>query len=343
MDREIINILLRIREAQGVEVFSDLKKCRSFLADYTAGTYKAESRAMLLGLEEKFYDRLRGAGALTATEVRGLERRLISAYFLNEPAASFIVRGWCEVFGLRCPEPGFGQAEASLSKSRANSIGMEFVLIPAGEFMMGSPDGDEDADCDENQHRVTISRPFCLGKYEVTQAQWEAVMGNNPSEFEGRNNPVENVSWDDVQEFINKLNQKEGGNKYRLPTEAEWEYAARAGTTSTYSFGDDAEALGRYAWYGENSGGTTHPVGQKEPNAWGLYDMHGNVWEWVQDWYDDYSGSPATDPLGASSGSSRVFRGGDNAWSCRSAFRSGDTPDARYDYLGFRLAFSPGQ
>jgi formylglycine-generating enzyme required for sulfatase activity len=341
MDREIINILLRIREARGLEVFSDLKKCRSFLADYAAGKYKAESRAMLLGLEEKFYDRLRGAGALTATDVRGLERRLISAYFLSEQAAAFIVRGWCEVFGVRCPAPGFGQG------SYANSIGMEFALIPAGEFMMGSPDADKEAFKGEKpQHRVTISKPFYLGKYMVTQAQWEAVMGNNPSKFNGLNNPVENVSWDDVQEFIKKLNQKEGGNKYRLPTEAEWEYAARAGMTSTYSFGDDAGALGRYAWYKGNSGETTHPVGGKEPNAWGLYDMHGNVWEWVQDWYGGYAGSSATDPRGPSSGSFRVLRGGSwgsDAGGCRSARRSCDTPGGRDLTLGFRLAFSPGQ
>ncbi|MDR1921073.1 MAG: formylglycine-generating enzyme family protein [Candidatus Adiutrix sp.] len=341
MDREIINILLRLREARGVEVFSDLKKCRSFLADYAAGKYKAESRAMLLGLEEKFYDRLRGARALTATDVRGLERRLISAYFLSEPAASFIVRGWCEVFGLRCPEPGFGQG------SYANRIGMEFVLIPAGEFMMGSPDADKEAfDGEKPQHRVTISQPFYLGKYAVTQAQWEAVMGNNPSFFKGLSNPVERVSWEDVQEFIKKLNQKEGTSKYRLPTEAEWEYAARAGTTSRYSFGDDAEALGRYAWYWDNSGMTTHPVGGKEPNGWGLYDMHGTVWEWVQDWYGDYAGSSATDPQWPSSGSYRVNRGGSwlsYARYCRSASRDSRSPDSRGLILGFRLAFSSGQ
>ena len=166
-----------------------------------------------------------------------------------------------------------------------NSIGMEFMLIPAGTFMMGSEKGYAD---EKPQHRVTISRPFYLGKYEVTQAQWEAVMGNNPSRFDGRNNPVEQVSWEDVRVFIARLNAHEGHTRYRLPTEAEWEYAARAGSTSAYSFGDDAARLGQYAWYGDNSGKTTHPVGQKLPNAWGLHDMHGNVWEWVQGWYGDY-------------------------------------------------------
>jgi formylglycine-generating enzyme required for sulfatase activity len=143
--------------------------------------------------------------------------------------------------------------------------------------------------------------------------------------------------------FIQRLNAKEGHNRYRLPTEAEWEYAARAGTTGAYSFGDDADTLGRYAWYRDNSGGKTHPVGQKEPNAWGLYDMHGNVWEWVQDWYGRYSSSSVTDPVGPSSGSPRVYRGG--GWGfvaeyCRSACRLYDAPDFSRNGLGFRLTLS---
>jgi formylglycine-generating enzyme required for sulfatase activity len=198
------------------------------------------------------------------------------------------------------------------------------------------------------QHRVSISKPFYLGKHEVTQAQWTAIMGNNPSQFKGRSNPVEKVSWDDIQTFINRLNKKEGHNRYRLPTEAEWEYAARAGTTGAYSFGDDADSLGRYAWYRENSEKKTHPVGQKEANAWGLYDMHGNVWEWVQDWYGEryYRHSPDSDPKGPSSGSSHVARGG--CWfgpveHSRSAYRVGIASEDSDPYLGFRLALSPGQ
>jgi formylglycine-generating enzyme required for sulfatase activity len=240
-----------------------------------------------------------------------------------------------------------GGVATGLAEEKSNSLGMEFVLIPAGEFLMGSPDGDEEARGNEKpQHRVTISRPFYLGKYEVTQAQWETVMGSNPSKFKGQRNPVEQVSWKDVQKFIKKLNQKEGGNKYRLPTEAEWEYAARAGTTSTYSFGDDVAALGRYAWYHLNSGRVTHPVGQKEANGWGLYDMHGNVFEWVRDWYGEkyYSSSPATDPRGPSSGSYMVYRGGseaNNARNCRSAQRISRPPGFQNINVGFRLAFSP--
>jgi formylglycine-generating enzyme required for sulfatase activity len=187
----------------------------------------------------------------------------------------------------------------------------------------------------------------------VTQEEWEAVMGNKPSRFKSQLNPVEDVSWNKVQTFIKYLNQKEGTNKYRLPTEAEWEYAARAGTTTQYFFGDDADNLGRYAWYKDNSGEKTHPVGQKEPNPWGLYDMHGNVYEWVQDWYDEnyYVRSSASDPRGPSGGKERVVRGGvwyREASYLRSARRYGFPPEVRSGtgdgdyYCGFRLAFSPG-
>jgi formylglycine-generating enzyme required for sulfatase activity len=229
-------------------------------------------------------------------------------------------------------------------KTYSNSIGMEFILIPAGSFIMGADQNFEEADDDETpQHQVKISQPFYLGKYEVTQAQWTAVMGNNPSRFKGRSNPVEQVSWDDAQRFIEQLNAREGHNRYRLPTEAEWEYAARAGTTGAYSFGDDGH-LGRYGWHGEDwDSGSTHPAGQKQPNTWGLYDMHGNVWEWVRDWYSEeyYHRSPSTDPAGPWSGSYRVLRGG--AWyckarDCRSAYRGAFAPGNRFDYLGFRLA-----
>jgi formylglycine-generating enzyme required for sulfatase activity len=237
----------------------------------------------------------------------------------------------------------------SLAESYVNSIGMEFVLIPAGEFMMGSDrEKDPDAfDLETPRHLVRISKPFYLGKYAVMQAQWEAVMEDNPSYFKGRDHPVESVSWYDVQEFIQRLNIQEGNGCCRLPTEAEWEYACRAGTTGVYSFRDDADGLGHYAWYYDgNVGEKTHPVGQKKPNAWGLYDMQGNVWEWVQDWYGEnyYSNSPSSDPRGPSSGSYRMYRGGSwnlNARFCRSAYRSGDTPDYRYDFIGFRLALSP--
>jgi formylglycine-generating enzyme required for sulfatase activity len=243
---------------------------------------------------------------------------------------------------------GFG-APAGQAEERTNSIGMEFVLIQAGSFTMGADKNFETADDDETpQHEVTINEPFYLGKYEVTQEQWVKIMGENPSKFKARNNPVEEISWADTQIFINKLNEKEGTDKYRLPTEAEWEYAARAGTNTIYSFGDDPRQLEEYAWYKDNADGATHPVGQLRPNAWGLYDMHGNVWEWVQDWYQDnyYSSSPAADPPGPSSGSSLVLRGGSwnlGPWISRSANRYDLAPDYRQNHLGLRLAFSAGQ
>ncbi len=235
----------------------------------------------------------------------------------------------------RRPEQGDERIE---EKTVVNSIGMKFTLIPAGEFMMGS----EEFNSSKPVHTVKIRTPFYLGIYPVTQREWKAIMGNNPSEFNGNDLPVESISWNEVQDFIKKLNEKEGTNKYRLPTEAEWEYAARAGTTTRYSFVDDDSKLVEYAWYSENSGNKTHPVGKKKANPWGLYDVHGNVWEWVQDeWHDTYNGAPndgSTWEDGVSA--NRVFRGG--SWNylaglCRSAYRSNFGPGVRALYLGFRL------
>ena len=235
------------------------------------------------------------------------------------------------------------EAKAPSQRTFTNSIGMSFVLIPAGSFTMGSPAGEPGRDPDERLHPVTISNPFYLQTTEVTQKQWTQLMGNNPSSFKDRGDdcPVENISWNGAQEFILKLNQKESGAKYRLPTEAEWEYACRAGNKGRFCFGDEEARLGEYAWYSGNSGGKTHPVGQKKPNTWGLYDMHGNVWEWCQDWYGDYSTSQVTDPTGPKAGEGRVFRGG--SWGIyakhvRSASRNGRRPGYRHYYLGFRVA-----
>jgi formylglycine-generating enzyme required for sulfatase activity len=206
---------------------------------------------------------------------------------------------------------------------------------------MGSNDGEAN---EKPVHQVTINYSFYISKYEVTQAQWQAVMGNNPSSFKGDlaepfiKLPVEQVSWDDAQIFINKLNESNDGFNYRLPTEAEWEYACRAGTT-----GDDTGDLSEMAWFAENSGGRTHGVGQKQPNAWGLFDMHGNVWEWCQDWYhESYNGAP-TDGSAWLGGVQlyRVLRGG--SWgnketaSLRSASRSRNTPDNRFYDKGLRI------
>ncbi len=197
--------------------------------------------------------------------------------------------------------------------------------------MMGSDKFDDE----KPVHKVIISRDFWMGKYEITQAQWKAVMGNNPSYFKGDNLPVENVSWDDVQEFIRKLNNLQNDYEYRLPTEAEWEYAARSGTT-----GDYAGNLDSMAWYYKNSGSKTHVVRQKQPNDFGLYDMHGNIWEWTADWFGVYSGATAVDPTGASLISHKMIRGGGWGYTAvflRSANRSFGSPSGRGSGLGFRV------
>jgi formylglycine-generating enzyme required for sulfatase activity len=226
-------------------------------------------------------------------------------------------------------------APKELAMDLGGGVKMEMVLIPPGEFMRGS-----------EVHKVNITKPFYLGKFEVTQAQWEAVMGNNPSGFKGQKNPVEQVSWDDCQRFLDKLNAKTGGQggKFVLPTEAQWEYACRAGSTKKYCFGDDKARLENYAWYKNNSDGKPHAVGEKKPNAWGLYDMHGNVCEWCADLYDFgyYAKSPADDPRGPTKGSVRVFRGGGwflSAWFCRSETRSDIVPWCWSDFLGLRVGY----
>jgi formylglycine-generating enzyme required for sulfatase activity len=244
------------------------------------------------------------------------------------------------------------------------------VFIPPGTFRMGSPTNEVDRYGWEGpQTAVTISRGFWMGKHEVTQGEYLALMGNNPSFFTTNDvngnpippdlsRPVETVSWNDATNYCATLTQRErsagriGTNSvYRLPTEAEWEYACRGWTSTRFSYGDDPgyTNLTDYAWYYDNSGRTTHPVGQKLPNPWGLYDMHGNVWEWCQDWVDTYPGGIAFDPQGPATGSSRVIRGGGwfywggNAGDCRSADRGSYDPGGRRDNFGFRVVLAPGQ
>ncbi len=228
-----------------------------------------------------------------------------------------------------------------------NSIGQEFVYTKPGTFMMGSPPDEPGRNLDERQHQVTLTKGFFIQTTEVTQGQWRKVMGNNPSSFKscGEDCPVERISWRGALAFIMKLNRKEGTNRYRLPTEAEFEYAARAGNTTSFFCGDSGDCIYEYGWYNSNSGTKSHPVGQKLANAWDLYDMHGNVWEWCQDWYKkNYPPGSVTDPTGPSTGWKRVARGGSWYYSIRglrSAFRNGFEPDKDPNDGGFRLVLTP--
>jgi formylglycine-generating enzyme required for sulfatase activity len=258
---------------------------------------------------------------------------------------------------------------ASLPKSVVNSIGMKFALIPAGTFLMGSPPEEKRRSKDEEQHEVVITRPFYLGVNPVTQAQWQAVMGNNPSHFcttgGGKDDvrgldtsdlPVESVSWEDATEYLKKLSalkqEVEAGRAYRLPTEAEWEYSCRGGASEYQVFHYGNSLSSTQANYNGTIPYETPPgpylertsrVGSYEPNGFGVFDMHGNVWEWCSDWYDKeyHKQSPRRDPAGPSEGTSRVLRGG--SWDCfgqrcRSAWRNSIEPAKRFEYLGFRVA-----
>jgi formylglycine-generating enzyme required for sulfatase activity len=257
-------------------------------------------------------------------------------------------------------EIGAGRVGATPGVPLAGKAFMPFAFCPSGAFTMGSPASEDGHDSDENQVRVTLSKSFWMAKTEVTQAQWHAVMGDNPSDFKGHDLPVENVSWNDAQAFIKKVNGSgvmPSGWEMALPTEAQWEYACRAGETGPYSGG----SIEQVAWYDGNSASKTHDVGTKKANAWGLHDMHGNVWEWCEDWHSDTLAG-GTDPSGAPSGVDRASRGssyaadtsfddgfilpGDeapknNAANCRAADRCGNSPDSRHHSLGFRPALVP--
>jgi len=283
----------------------------------------------------------------------------------NSPGNSHPRTGAIRAIAVAVLLMGGGGCQTTMPEEVTNTFNMEFVLIQPGVFLMGCTEGDTECLADERPQRsIKIDKPFYLGKYEVMQAQWTVLMGSNPSQFRGDNRPVENVSWNDAQEFIRRLNNLEGTNKYRLPTEAEWEYAARAGVATKFPF-DPARAAD-HAWYWNNANKETHPVGEKQPNPWGLHDMHGNVWEWVQDWYGEgyyatsITSSPGvvvkpkeilsgpkiviTDPKGAVEGTSRVLRGG--SWGndlryLRSAHRNAYPPYYRSGNTGFRLVVSP--
>jgi formylglycine-generating enzyme required for sulfatase activity len=241
-----------------------------------------------------------------------------------------------------------GDAEANrhlgpaptLSLDCGGGVTMDLIYIEPGRFTMGSPASEVGREDNETQHEVTITKGFYLGKYEVTQAQYQAVVGSNPSNWKEASRPVEQVTWNDATEFCNRLTQR-AGKQVRLPTEAEWEYACRAGSTTRFCFGDSDGGLGEYAWFDGNSGNQTHAVGAMKPNAWGLYDMHGNVWEWCEDWYGSYPSGTVNDPTGRGSGRSRVMRGGSwdsDADYCSSASRNGIDPSLRDLDIGIRVA-----
>lgn len=232
--------------------------------------------------------------------------------------------------------PGCDKESSHLPKSLSIDLGgeisLELVLVDAGYFMMGSNKGRPD---EQPVRKVTIAKPFYMGKYEITQEQWEAVMGANPSHFKGEKNPVDSVSWEDCQAFLKKLSEKAPGKIFKLPTETQWEYACRAGSKTEYTHGDDVQGLKNYAWFDANNPPqTSRPVGLKKPNAWGLYDMHGNVWEWCADWYNTY------DNAATSSESERVLRGGSwgsDSQNQRSARRNRREPGYQNRSAGFRL------
>jgi formylglycine-generating enzyme required for sulfatase activity len=254
-------------------------------------------------------------------------------------------------FGVAPPITGESEAslpgrtvsldERTIALDLGRKVAMKLVLIPAGKFLMGSPGDEAGRDEDEGpQREVIISKPFYMSLYEVTQDQYEAVMGAKPSKFADAAKPVESVSWEDAIEFCKKLSRRTS-QAVALPTEAQWEYACRAGSKTRFSSGDDDRQLSTYARYGQSGDAGTTPVGSRKPNAWGLYDMHGNVWEWCADWYaGSYVNAPAQDPTGPILGQSRVLRGG--SWvntsdGCRCATRNRSAPDVRYNGIGFRV------
>ena len=328
---------IRVESGRAMSLYVDLSEAGPSQGRIFVETAPEGARVRILNIGPAFYQGMDLDPGRYHVEVSSdgyeTEKRWVSLSAGEDETVSM------RLTAVRVEQPAVG------GKKR-NSLGMEFVYVSPGRFMMGSSG---------KQHRVTLTRGYYMQTTEVTQGQWRKVMGSRPwsgKEYvqENANNAAAYISWNDCQAFIRKLNQMEGSNKYRLPTEAEWEYAARAGSSTRFCFGDSDGQLGNYAWYDKNAYDAgdkyAHAVGTKRPNAWGLYDMHGNVWEWCQDWYGNYPSGSVTDPTGPSSGSSRVGRGGgwlNLAGLCRSAFRFRGVPGSRGYILGFRLAFSPGQ
>lgn len=303
--------------------------------------WKSSSKAKLLDLALKMIQKVKGFSGFEGY-IRNLillSKKIITIEHLPESLETYYKQKL-----IRQSKEGILVSK----KVFVNSLGMEFVYIPPGEFMMGASKFDEEAlDSEKPSHQVRITKGFYMAKYLTTQGDWESIMGNNPSEFKevGQRAPVDSVSYEQIQLFIKKLNYKESREKelgYRLPSEAEWEYACRGGNPSVYYFGNDPNLLGAYSYFKDNSDYRTHSVGEKKPNTWELYDLHGMLWEWCEDWFDEtyYEKSPSENPRGPEKGHRKSLRGG--SWNLlshrlRSSSRDSDEPKTAFSIHGFRL------
>jgi len=334
------------------------------IADPVVSNVRASQRSDGTGMVDVWYDLSSAAGpcmvSLCFSNNNGVNWNVLPAQsLLQGDYGNGITNGvnkhitWDA--GRDRPQTYWPQTKAKVTASETGqsitimlpgSVPLVMMRIPAGQFTMGSSyDPPWSSSSEAPAHTVNMSYDFYLGKFEVTQEQWWAIMGNNPSSHQGAGLPVENISWNTIQTFITNLNGL-GYGTFRLPSEAEWEYACRAGSNTRWCFGDDEAQLTNYAWYSANSSSQTHPVGTKLANAWGLYDMHGNVYEWVQDWYhSNYTGAPTDGSAWESpTGTSRVLRGGNCIYSssyCRSAYRYFYYPDYALSNFGFRLLRTP--
>lgn len=321
--------LIKLINNHGIEIINTKKRCESLLRDYCVGASEKHINLLILSLRDKIASTIIETIKDGSYEVKKnkIIENLQNNYGVSKEGAEWVFTTW--VHGL---------IPKVIIIDLGKGIKNEMVFIPAGKFMMGSPKFEEGRRDNETYHEVTLTKQFYIGKYTVTQEQWEAIMGNNPSSNKGTRLPVTNISWYECQEFIKKLNEKQN-NSYRLPTEAEWEYACKAGTITPYSFGD--KITPEDANYADSKIGKPIEVGNYKPNAFGLFDMHGNVWEWCMNSYYSYSRIPVKDPKGPSEGSMIVCRGGSfeskEKTFLRSSVRYDFQKNTRTDSIGFRL------
>ena len=354
--------LSRLLAGYGAGIYAEKFRCSSLIRD-VYGIQKKEANILIAALNAGVPEALLGQTGEEASHLQDrLVRQLEDLYGLSSSGAQWGVAAWADVLGKAAsaqavvavpkkPSAIVPSVAIKATPTRQLDLGgglqLELILIQAGTFLMGSPASEAGRDSDETQHEVTLTQPFYLGKYPVTQAQWKAVMGKNPSYFKGDTLPVEQVSWEDARAFCEKVRQKTG-QVVGLPTEAQWEFACRAGTSTPFHFGSvldgtQANCDGNYP-YGTTKKGPylkkTSPVGSYPANAWGLHDMHGNVWEWCQDWDGVYHKGEIRDPKGSGNGGRRILRGG--SWCyvaryCRAGERIRFSPGNHDDYCGFRL------